>query len=115
MDETLASRMDRAFLVFFIVFVLWHLAAYLLLYRRRSAAFRRVWHPRSAFLSGSLFVGFVAHIVSQGFPANALFVFVPAAVVFTAINIRNTRFCDACGKQNFSMNPFNPPDVCRRC
>lgn len=107
--------MDRVFLMFFVAWVIWHVAAYMLVYRGRSAAFRRVWHPRSAVVSASAFLAFLFYIGSIGFPKSVLGMFVPAVVIITFINIRNTVFCDICNKQNFDLNPFNRPSTCKRC
>jgi hypothetical protein len=109
------AKMDRVFLIFFVSWVIWHVAAYVLVYRGRSVPFRRVWHVRSALLSATAFLAFLFYIVSMGFPKSVLGMFVPAVIIITFINIRNTRFCDMCGKQNFEMNPFHPPTVCKHC
>ncbi len=109
------TDLDRAFLVFCTAWIIWGASTHFFLYRNRPVAFRRVWHMRVALISAAAFLGFLFYIVHVGFPAKVLTVFVPALFLMTFLNIRNTRFCDACGKQTFSMKLFQRPQRCRRC
>jgi len=115
LDPALSARLDRAFLMFFLVWVLWHIAAWMLVHRGRTTEFRRRWHPRSALISALAFCAFVFYIVSIGFPKGILNIFIPAVVIVTFINIRNTRFCGYCGKQNFTASPVARLRECKRC
>ena len=109
----LQDQLDRAFLLFFGAWVAWGMAAHFLLYRGRSAAFRRRWHPVAVTISATAFLAFVLYIISIGFPRQILNLAGPALLVFLWLNLRHTRFCDACGKQNFRV--AERPRVCRAC
>lgn len=106
------SALDRAFMLFFALWVVWGLGTYLALYRRRPAAFRRAWHARVAVASSAMFLTFLLYAASIGLPRENLFLFVPAVLALTFVNVRNTRFCDACGKQTFALKR---PARCPRC
>ena len=81
-----------------------------------DAAFKRKWFPRYAILAGILFVFFSSAIGVLGFGALAslgMLVFVvPAAVVFTCLNLAFTRFCDKCGASIFELSPTR---YCSKC
>lgn len=77
-------------------------------FNRNAALKRRVW-PLISLGSSVLFLGFAWQM---GFKGEMLFVAVPMVVLITLLNIRNTRFCDACGstlhKQVISRDKFCP-------
>jgi len=85
-------------------------AAFFLL--NNNAALKRKILPPFAIGVNVLFLGF---IVLMGFPLKALLVMGPVAAVIAVLNIRATKFCDACGKTLMNQNPFSPAKYCSRC
>src|SRR5262245_54978165 len=110
----MGAQAERIFPIFFGVWILlgvFSAAFYLLC---NNAALKRKVHP--PFVIG-VSVLFLCFVVLMDFPHDAFFfcLFVPMIVVLTFLNIRNTKFCSACGKTLFSQNPFVPPKFCSKC
>jgi hypothetical protein len=61
---------------------------------------------------GVLFLTFVA---LMDFPRPFFLFLIPAVALMTFLNLRNTKFCDACGKTLINQNPFSPPAFCSKC
>ena len=110
----MGAQAERVFPIFIGVWVvLGVFSAAFFLFNNRAALKRKV-HPPLVIGIGALFLGFV---VLMDFPLDAFFYFVlvPAVVLITYLNLRNTKFCSACGKTLISQNPFTRPRFCSRC
>src|SRR5262245_7282586 len=110
----MGAQPERVFPMFFGVWVALGLVFTAFFYLNKDAALKRKVHPPFAIAVGVLFLGFV---MLTGKPRDAffLFVMVPAIALITLLNIRNTKFCSACGKMLVSQNPFAPPKFCTKC
>ena len=76
-----------------------------------AALKRKVWRLY-VISAGVLFAGF---LVLSGAPPEFLIIAIPAMILITFLNMRSTRFCDACGKTLFNQSPFFVPRFCSRC
>ncbi len=100
------------FLVFFATWVLLGIAGFYLFYLGNDVAFKRKWFPRWIALIGVLFVLFIA---LTGFPMQMLLFAIPAILLISFVNIRQTRFCSSCGRMLWDSTPFSRPDFCSKC
>jgi hypothetical protein len=98
---------------FFVAFwgVLGAVGAYLF-YFRKDAGFKRKYFRKYAIFTG---VVFVTVPVFTGFPWQMLAISVPFVALIIYLNVRTTRFCDQCGRTNFSQFPFAMPKFCSKC
>jgi|SRR6516162_2844277 hypothetical protein len=81
-------------------------------YFNKNAALKRRVLPPFVIFTSILFLGFVW---MTGAPAQVFYVFIPAVALIAFINIRNTKFCDSCGRQNYGFNLFSPAKFCSKC
>jgi len=103
---------DQVFPIFFGVWVVLGLFSAGFFFLSKNASLKRkVWAPFSIF-TGLLFVGF---IWAMGFPAQVLYVAVPAVALITFLNLRAVRFCGSCGATLMSQNPLSRPAFCSKC
>ena len=77
-----------------------------------NAALKRTMFPPFVIGVNILFLGFIA---LMGFPLKVLLVMGPVVAVIAFLNLRATKFCDACGKTLMNQNPFSPAKYCSRC
>lgn len=85
-------------------------AAFFLL--NSNAGLKRKVLPPFVIGTSILFLGFN---VLMGFPLQALLVTGPVVALIAYLNLRATKFCDACGKTLMNQNPFSPAKYCSRC
>ncbi len=91
-------------------------------YFGRNVAFKRRWFAPFVILVGILFVGFSTAIYAT-LPRKAgqfavwqeLALIVPLTIVFTYLNLKLTRFCDACGATVFPRHLFGRSRFCPSC
>lgn len=74
-----------------------------------TAAEKRRAYRVMVVVAGAVFGSFVTWM----FPPAAFFM-LPAILLITWMNLRNTRFCDQCGKMT-QVQPFQRMDFCPRC
>lgn len=77
-----------------------------------NAVLKRKVLPPFVIGTSIVFLGFIA---LMGFPSNVLLVMGPVVAVIAFLNLRATKFCDACGKTLMNQNPFSPAKYCSRC
>src|SRR5438093_13298734 len=82
------------FLAFFIGWIGLGIAGFFLFYVSKNAAFKRRFFPWYIIIVGLIFA---AIPVASGQTA-ALFMVIPAVALISFMNIRLTKFCDACGR-----------------
>lgn len=101
---------DRLFFVFVAGWVLVVVAASVVAWRADVATKRR-WHPRLVFASAILLVAFASLVV----PPSYLLLVAPAAGLIAWMNLRMTKFCDACGASLFNRSLRLPMRFCQVC
>jgi hypothetical protein len=106
-------RPPTEFIVFMVFWLLLGLASFLFFQFNRNAALkRRVWPPFMIII-GVIFAAFLWH-VTNGY-SEALLFMVPAIVIISILNIRLTRFCDACGRTLHAQPFCSRPAFCKYC
>jgi hypothetical protein len=110
----MGAQADRVFPIFFGVWVVLGIVSAAFFFFNNDAALKRKIHPPFVIGVGILFLSFV---VLMGFPPDAFFflVVVPAVILISYLNLRNTKFCSSCGKTLISQNPFMQPKFCSKC
>jgi hypothetical protein len=77
---------------------------------RATPEFKIRWFPPFIVFVGVLFVAFSWWLVRS---LESLYIAVPAAAIFTFLNLRYTRFCTACGYPNRVWG--RGVDYCYKC
>jgi hypothetical protein len=110
----MGAQAERVFPIFLGVWIVLGVFSVAFFFFNQNAALKRKVHQPFVIGIGVLFVGFV---VLMGFPLDTFFFFVmvPAVALITFLNLRNTKFCDSCGKTLISQNPFARPKFCSKC
>ena len=105
---------ERIFPIFFGVWIVLGIASAAFFFLNHNAALKRKVFPPFVIFIGVLFLAFV---ILMGFARDRFFfvVMVPFVALITFLNIRSTRFCDACGKTLVSQNPFSRRKFCSKC
>ena len=78
----------------------------------RDASLKRRLYPPMLILSSVIFFSMVA---SVRVPWPFLLLSAPVLVVIVLLNLRNTKFCDACGQAVTNPGSIQPPTVCSKC
>ncbi len=81
-------------------------------YLSKNVGLKRVLWAPYCVLVGALFLA-IAWILE--FPANTFVFLVPIVAVFTVLNVRSFRFCDACAAPVIGRNVLVPPSSCTKC
>jgi len=82
-------------------------------FNRNAALKRRIW-PGFIIGGGLLFVSFVYFSVGQQQP-ELLYFLLPMTALVSFINIRSTRFCDACGRTLTRQPILKRTQFCPHC
>lgn len=106
------SNAEQIFPIFIGVWVVLGLFSAVFFFLGKNAQLKRKVWPPFTIATAVLFVGFAW---AMGFPSEVFFVMVPAVALITFLNLRSTKFCDACGKTIMSQNPFSSPEFCSKC
>jgi hypothetical protein len=106
------SGPDSVFLPFIVVWIAIGLAGALFFWRSRDTALKRRVYP--VFLIGSALV-FLAFIFFGTRIGSGGLIAIPIVVLGVAMNLRQVRFCDACGRMVRGSNPLAPPKFCPGC
>ncbi|HEX8392442.1 MAG TPA: hypothetical protein VF665_08815 [Longimicrobium sp.] len=106
----LAPRMAHtAFPVFIVIWLALGPLSWLYIRARPTAAEKRRAHRMVTVAAAVIFGGFVLFMLPE-----AAFLMVPALSLITWLNLRNTLFCDQCGKM-VTQHPFQRVGFCPRC
>jgi hypothetical protein len=100
------------FMVFMAVWVVLGISSMWFFTRSRNARLKRNLHRWGTIATGVVFAGFV--VASTGQLGLLLFVG-PALVLVSFLNIRMTKFCNACGAMLYKHQWFTPMHFCSRC
>jgi hypothetical protein len=99
------------FPVFFFVWVALGIAGFLFFTLNKDVALKRRLFPRLAIGAGVLF----SLVIAAMAPLRAALLFIPFIGVITWINIRMTRFCDACGRTLINQQWWAKMRFCPYC
>ncbi|MGF1748626.1 MULTISPECIES: hypothetical protein [Vibrio] len=105
--------MDEKVQVAFSVWVAFVLVGYVLFYVNKNARFKRKYYPIFSVIASVLFL-FGANMMGH-FTLQFLIVIVPIVSLITFMNIRGAKFCDFCGKSNFSQTLKDRKAECQKC
>jgi hypothetical protein len=83
-----------------------------LFYFRGNAEFKRKYFRWYAIFGGVIFLTFPAF---SGFPWFMMMFASPFVALIIYLNVRNTMFCDECGRTNMAQIPFVRPKHCSKC
>ena len=110
----MGAQVERVFPIFIGVWIVLGIGSTAFFFLNNNAALKRKVHPPFVIGVGILFLAFV---VLMGMARDAFFycIFVPGIVLITLMNLRNTKFCDTCGKTLINQNPFVRPRFCSKC
>ena len=100
------------FPVFFVVWISLGFAGFFLFYLSKDVTFKKRYFPWYLVLTGFLFIVFG---LSMGLPLTIMYIMVPAVALITFLNIRSTKFCDACGRTIIDQNWFSKVEFCSKC
>jgi hypothetical protein len=100
------------FPIFFVVWALLCAGSAAFFFLNRNAALKRKVLPPFLVFTGALFLGFVFYI---GALNEFFYVAVPMVALITWLNVRASRFCDACGRTLHNQNPLSLPRFCSKC
>lgn len=103
---------EQIFPIFVGVWVVLGIFSYGVFFVGKNAALKRKYWPPFVIVTGALFIAFA---YSMGFGGSSLYVMVPAVALISFLNIRNTRFCDACGQTVVSQNFLVKQEFCSKC
>lgn len=78
----------------------------------KDVSIKKTWYPWTVIGSGLVFILLINSRVDSMVYLVIVTIFVS---ISTLISLRNTSFCDECGKMVRSRNPFVPPEVCSKC
>lgn len=106
-----ADRADRVFPFFMGTWLVLAVVSFLLFYRGGDADRKRRLFPPFTVGVAILFLGFVA---LMGWPPSMLVLMAPVVGLITFLNLRNTQFCDSCGRV-VPTRGFSRPKYCPRC
>lgn len=119
MTQPAESSLPLPVVIYFAATVLMALVTFFHMRSLPSAASKRLWWKRYsiggpiAWLFLMVFV--VASTGSRNFVIPMIFLCVPFVALISWLNIRNTYFCENCGKRTTSRNPFVRLVYCPRC
>jgi len=103
---------DEIFLIFFSAGVVLGIISLIIFFVGKDAQLKRkLWKP-FVIGTGALFLGFV---YLMGVSGEAFYIMASAVILISFLNIRTTKFCDACGKKIINKNSFVKPEFCSKC
>jgi hypothetical protein len=108
----LPSSAEQVFPIFFGVWVVLWLFSAAFFFLNKNAVLKRKVRPPFVVATGVLFLGFTWAI---GFPAQVMYLAMPAVIAIPPLNLRAVQFCGFCGATQRSQNPFSKPAYCSRC
>ncbi len=105
--------MDEKVQVAFGVWAGVSLLGYVLFYANKNTQFKRKYYPAFSVVTGALFL-FIVNLMGF-FKHQFWIVIVPIVALITFMNIRGAKFCDNCGKSNFTQSLQDRKIECQKC
>jgi predicted RNA-binding Zn-ribbon protein involved in translation (DUF1610 family) len=78
----------------------------------KNYRFKKRWFKPYVALVGTLFTAF---LYLTGFPVKVFVFVLPALLIISWLNIRNTAFCPSCGRTIINHNWFSSIRFCASC
>ena len=103
---------QRAFLPYVFVWIAVALGGGLFFMRNRDAALKRRIYPPYLIGTALLFLAFITVGARMG---STVLIAIPFLALAVVMNLRQVRFCDACGRTVQGSNPIVPPKFCPGC
>lgn len=103
---------EVVFQIFFATWVVIGIVGFVIFYLGKDPKRKRKILPPFVVGTGALFIGFV---YLMGFRGEVFYIAVPAVALISVINIRSTKFCDACGKTIINQNFLAKTEYCSKC
>ncbi len=107
------------FACFLVTWIVLGIGGFLLFYAGKDIPFKRKWFPRFVALTGFLFIAFATGFrLPSSQSLETLIFIVPATCLISYLNIKLTKFCDACGATiapGNARNLFAPAKFCPDC
>ena len=111
--------MGMLFLIYFVLWLIIGGGGWLYVNTRPTPALRRIWWRRYSIGFAAFVILFMDLMIGASggvVPALVMLaVLAPFGALISWLNIRNTYFCDGCGKRTTSRNPFVRLAFCPRC
>jgi len=89
--------------------------SWILIARLPTPQAKKRWSDRLSILAGIIFFAFLFTQFSPTKGSFGLFIMGPALALITWLNVRNTYFCDKCGKRSLDRNWFGDTYCCPYC
>ncbi len=102
---------DTAFVVFMVAWLLLGAGSAAFFWLSKDVELKKWLHPRLTIAAAVLFGGFTIWWMGW-WPAPIM---VPALVLITWLNIRNTRWCPGCGRMIMNQAFFIRAEFCQKC
>ncbi len=103
---------EKYFWVFFVFWIALGIGGALFFYTSKNAGLKRTVFPIYSIFGSIVFISFGWFI---GGSNDSLFFIVPFVSLITFLNIRNTKFCDNCGKTIYNRAWFQSLKECPKC
>ena len=103
---------DIIFPIFFIFWIALGVAGSILFYFNKNVHFKKKYFRWYVILAGVLFTLFVG--IGESWQV-VLFFILPSVSLITFLNIKNTTFCDNCGRTIFNNAWFSKAEYCAKC
>ncbi len=97
--------------IYFGVWAALAIADLYLLFGTKNAKLKRILFPLLVIFAG---VWVLLFIVFLGFPRHVLYIAIPSVILITILNLKLTKFCDACGSV-VRGEFFSVPKQCNNC
>jgi hypothetical protein len=103
---------DVVFPIFFGTWVVLGVIGFVIFSLGKDAKLKRKLWPPFVIGTALLFAFFVS---LMGFPAFTFIFMGPMLVLIVYLQLKNTKFCDNCGKTIMNQNFFSKPKYCFKC
>ena len=104
---------EEYFWIFFVFWAILGLGSFLFFQFYKNTKIKKKVLPVFVIFAGLIFMSFV--VFMAGFSYEVLWIMVPAIALISFLNIRNTKFCDNCGKMIYNNNWFSKQEFCSKC
>jgi len=112
MGLTRENIIGLLWIIWFVSFIIIGIASIPYFRANPNIDLKRRFHTWWTIGYGATF--FLLAVLSMG-ASPALLLFAPVIAVIVYLNIRNTTFCDACGKAVYNYFLATKPEYCARC
>jgi len=103
---------EKLFTIFFIIWAILGLFSFIVFFYGKNAPLKkRLWPP---FIVGTSLL-LLVFMYLMGMGLNSFYLMVPGIGLIAFLNLRSTKFCDACGRTDMNPNFFVVPEFCSKC